>query len=327
MQKIKTEAFIEAFPFIKITIIGFVVGLIGLVLSNSLFWSVVFSIVLILDLVFIAFLIFCLIYYNIKKNVVNHKKPLVNQNQSSLMARLTKNDHLKYSELNKKPNDNVNDWEDISQKEEHYNYPEQNICVDMTLSIRKRTIDILPTYDYSEKATENYVSRLVRSKIFIDNSTSEIKRLTNGRINTAIHNSGELFSNEEKKELGIKYRGHLGKNFYDILRDKSDAKAAIEMYRELQKISLQEYFELQENDRHLFLANNDREEAISGGYSIGVWCCLKSTECEFESHRTLNRKRFNIIEGMIDPEYNVDSIRIFPGEEYGCKCRISEYVR
>lgn len=80
-------------------------------------------------------------------------------------------------------------------------------------------------------------------------------------------------------------------------------------------------------DRDFFIANNRRQEAISNGYSIGMWSCLKSYACEFESHRELNRKRFNIIKGMVDPKYQLDTIRIFPGEQSGCKCRISEYIR
>lgn len=70
-----------------------------------------------------------------------------------------------------------------------------------------------------------------------------------------------------------------------------------------------------------------RKEDIEKGYTIAEWHCIKSFKCEFESHYKLNRKRFNIINGMPDPDDISGYNKIFPGEQLGCKCKITVVIR
>ncbi len=201
MHKYKNRAFIGKFPFIRVTMLGFIIGISGIALSTSFLGRFLFGIILFLDLALIIFFIYCVCY------VMFYEK----------------------------------------------------------------------------------------------NDKTEVKSDSN-KTNILVNKDGD-HSNIE----------------YDITLTCSFTSRALDLPSE--------YYNLNYDDRDMYLNKYYRERAISEGYSIGVWSCLKSFKCIYESHRSLNRKRFNFTKGMIDPEYNQKDIRIFPGEHHGCKCRINEYIR
>lgn len=287
----------------------------------------IFLIILFIDVFIILPLI--IIIKTVKKIKTSLPKAKPPHKQSDLMKYLTKNDHLKNETIGSTNDKNKESrgWELISESERYTDSPRLDTEIQLSVSVKHRSINVEPTYDYSAQAVKSYINMLKISKIFIPEAIPEIEQTINGYINYSLHNTGELLSNEEKKELGITYRGHLSKFFYNSLKDKTDIKYAIETYQDIQKDSLGEYFRLKEEDQFYFLAKHRRQESIDNGYTVAAWSCLKSYNCPHEHHRELNRKRFNIVEGMIDPEFNSDSIRIFPGEQSGCKCRISEFIR
>lgn len=134
------------------------------------------------------------------------------------------------------------------------------------------------------------------------------------KINKIVTNKLERINRKEKKE-----------NFYSRSAGKPTdnqnniSNSGITISWEKRTIETPYGYNDPRND--VYLNRLYRTEAIESGSTTAEWHCIKSFGCPHESHKKLNRRRFKLIIGMEDPD-NI-GLKIFPGEQNGCKCKIS----